>query len=85
MGTLADQLAEVQVTKPRKIPKAPCFSIYGYGDEEDRQAIEKLRADGAEWLQVQEIIDGLVGVESPLPNHKFIRHWSKKCSCWDEE
>lgn len=85
MGTLAQQLVNVQVKKPRKIPKAPCFPIYGYGDEEDYKAVEGLRSDGVQWVQVQETIDKLVGVDAPLPNNKFIRHWSKKCSCWDEE
>ena len=82
MSTLAASLADTDVQAPERTPKTPCFPIYGYGDQEDKDAVDKLRTYGASWATVQETVDSILEVEVPLPAHKFIRHWRAQCTCW---
>lgn len=82
MGSLASKLSDVRVESVMKAPKTPCFPLYGWGDKEDLMTIQRLRDDGAEWAQVQTIVDKAAEVEHPLPLNKFIRHWLTHCSCW---
>jgi hypothetical protein len=82
VSKLAASLADVNVAKPKTTPKTPCFPIYGYGDQEDYEAIHRLRENGAEWVQVQVIVDEALNVSEPIENRKFIRHWRAQCSCW---
>ena len=82
MSKLAATLADVKISKAKTTPKTPCFPIYGYGDQEDYEAIHRLRENGAEWTQVQQIVDDALSVEAPIENRKFIRHWRAQCSCW---
>lgn len=83
MSSLASKLQEVSVEPPVKSPRSPCFPLYGWGDVEDLRAVESLKASGAEWPQVQEVVDEAAGVDQPLPLGKFIRHWRTQCSCWN--
>ena len=82
MSKLAATLSDVNVAKPKSQPKTPCFPLYGYGDQEDYEAIERLRQEGAEWVQVQQIVDDALNISEPIENRKFIRHWRAQCSCW---
>lgn len=82
MSKLAATLADVNVEKPKTTPKTPCFPIYGYGDQEDLEAVQRLRENGAEWVQVQTLVDDALDVKEPIENRKFIRHWRAQCSCW---
>lgn len=82
MSALAGKLAEVEIPKVVEPPKTPCFPLYGYGDLEDLEAVTRLHESGVQWNQIQEMVDKSLGIEDPLPENKFIRHWRSKCSCW---
>lgn len=84
MSALAGKLATAKIQKKVKTPTTPCFPVYGWGDQEDYEAVERLRTSGAEWKQVQQIVDAYVENDSTLELNKFIRHWRKACSCWQE-
>lgn len=82
MGMLAEKLKNVEFVPEERVPRTPCYPIYGYGDQEDLEAVNRLRAAGADWKNVQQIVDERLEVSSPIPQHKFIRHWRGLCSCW---
>ena len=82
MGKLAKKLDSIEFVQKDKEPRSPCYPLYGYGDLEDLQAVQRLRDAGAEWRSVQEIVDESLEITTPIPQHKFIRHWRGNCSCW---
>ena len=84
MSSLAERLAEVEVKKPRKTPRNECYPIYGYGDQQDWEALERLRDAGAEWAQIHEEVDSALGIENRISQYKFTRHWKRECACWSD-
>lgn len=82
MSQLAEQLADAPVPPPpRKGPPAKC-SIYGEGDTDAADTIDRLREQGRTWMQVQGMVDKLLGVEQPIKNDLFRYHWRRKCDHW---
>lgn len=83
MSKLATKLSEVVVqTSASKGPTGACYRVYGKGDPEDFEAVNQLKAEGATWVQIQEEVDRILGVEEPLGYRKFIYHWTAQCKCW---
>lgn len=82
MGKLAKKLDSIEFVPQDKTPRTPCFPLYGYGDVEDLEAVQRLRDAGADWNTVQGIVDDSLNISTPIPQHKFIRHWRAICSCW---
>ena len=70
---------------PHKGPRGECFAVYGDCDLEDFKAIERLKNTGLTWTQLQEQVDQIMGIESPIPVKKFTYHWRGLCSCWRDK
>jgi hypothetical protein len=87
MSKLATKLAPLgpPERQVRRGPANVCHPVYGDGDLDDWREIERLRADGHTWREVQAIVDGLLKIERPIHNDKFRRHWRRACFCWPEE
>lgn len=85
MSKLAASLSEVEVPKVRGTRHAACYPVYGVGDQEDKDAVDRLREQQVEWVQIHETVDNLLGIadEDRINTRKFIRHWRADCSCWD--
>ena len=84
MSKLASKIAQTappEATPVKRGPANACFPLYGAGDLEDWNEVERLRI-GRTWRQVQEHIDPIAGVEKPLPLEKFRYHWRRMCFCW---
>lgn len=84
MSKLAQQIASSTPPTAAPVKRGPnnaCFPLYGAGDLEDWQEVERLR-EGRTWRQVQDHIDFLAGVEQRLPLEKFKYHWRRFCYCW---
>ena len=82
MSKLASTLADVEIAPKASRRKAPCFAVYGDGDQEDYEAVQRLRDKGVEWIDIQAIVDSALGVDNPIGPRKFVRHWRRECSCW---
>jgi len=87
VSKLASKIAATpppEVAPVKRGPNNACFPLYGAGDLEDWEQVEARRV-GRTWREVQEYIDGLVGVEKRLPLEKFRYHWRRMCYCWPED
>lgn len=69
----------------RRGPANVCHPVYGDGDLDDWAEVERLRAEGHTWREVQAEVDSLLNIKRPIHNDKFRRHWRRKCFCWTEE
>lgn len=84
MSKLASKIAANPAPPLSPVKRGPanaCFPLYGAGDHEDWQAVDALR-EGRTWREVQEHVDQLAGVTTPLPLEKFKYHWRRRCFCW---
>ena len=67
----------------RKGPPPRC-DIYGPGDPDLYRILHDRRINGNEtWIQVQQVLDAVLGVATPIKSDLFRYHWSGKCGHWD--
>jgi hypothetical protein len=93
VSKLASKIAATPGPAAKPVKRGPdnrCFPLYGAGDLEDWEALEEYRANTPgkpqrTWREVQAYIDGLAGIETPLPLEKFRYHWRRMCFCWPED
>lgn len=87
MSKLAASLDEVELERTIQKRHAACWPLYGAGDQEDKDSVDKLREKQITWDQIQKTIDELLEIpeKKKLNIRKFIRHWRGECSCWDTQ
>lgn len=66
----------------RKGPRPVC-EVYGPGDVAIFHVLHERRANGETWVQVQTVLDSILGIKNPIHKDKFRYHWSGGCSHWD--
>lgn len=86
MSDLARELELIEVDGPgvRRGPANTCSPLYGAGDMVAWDQVERLRAQGLTWGEVQHRVDEILGIDRPIPISKFIYHWRRRCFCWPE-
>ncbi len=83
MSKLATGLVDIK-TAPggQKGPRGACYGVYKSCDQEDFQAVTRLRDEGFTWQQIQAEVDSILKVTEPIPQKKFVYHWRQQCTCW---
>lgn len=81
--TLADKLAELPPARSTRKGPPPACEVYGDGDPDLSAVIEQRKTDhGESWADIQRLIDGLLGIETPIRPDRFRYHFTKKCIHW---